>query len=283
MSTQLKQLINTARDKFAALNDFHDPEAIHQFRVSLRKIDTYLRAIHSNQHDLSVCKQQVKKLFKLSNEIRDYDVSIEWLAGLTRAITDHHQGIEHLFERLSKERQYLADINRPKIIGVWAKVQEELIAVDNQHRELKTDDLQRALNKYARAYLDAFNQLDRDNQNIHKARIKTKRLRYFLTLFQEPLNVQDTLINQLKQQQQALGDIHDRHQFCVLASQRVKTYLPAHADEDVDVQLRLSGDLIWISQKAHAEAETATDQFLESVKDNSMRAALASLVTSNST
>lgn len=210
-----------------------DDEALHDFRVGLRRLRSCLQAYAKELGD-SVPKKLQKRLKRLADATgagRDVEVQIEWLRAQVPVLLRHQRaGLRWLLDRLEvrKGKAYgriegrvaarfdaLAAELRDRLSVYTAEVhldREEPVrreTLGGAAARILTDDVSRLRDRLA-----AVGGPD-DALRAHKARIAAKRLRYLL----EPLagELEDAapaakpLVRRVKALQDLLGELHDAH------------------------------------------------------------------------
>ena len=236
----------------ARLDAPDDVEALHDFRVALRRLRSHARAYDAELGDDVGGKQgrRLRRLAQATGEARDLEVHLAWLAAeRTTARAAERPGVDWLVARLrarqedagvavrqavardadrvrAKLAERLATYTAPVVGGVersWAMVAARLL-------ESHLDEL--------RARLAEVRTIE-DQEAAHEARIAGKRLRYLLEPMRDvPLsalgcgisatadasaesrepraespNPAAAAVTELKALQDALGDLHDAHVF----------------------------------------------------------------------
>ena len=205
-------------------NDPKNVEALHQFRIHMRKLRALLQEFERffDPKWLKKHKKLLARLMEKTNEKRDNDV----------ALTD----INLFQEQLSTKRKKILDIWRSSLYKKEKKLEKKLILLI-QGTSLSTELT--ALSQHTNIYsiyqesakqpliLVAISVIDQRIQEIiakgkylkedsqkkayHKLRIQFKRLRYLLELLTPiiPQEKLDNTLNHLKKIQTILGEIND--------------------------------------------------------------------------
>ncbi len=201
-------------------------EALHDFRVSLRRLRSALRAFRPwlettvrPRHE-----RRLKRIARSTNEARDAEVQLAWLAGQREALSSprNRAGLELLTSRLEERaRRGGKDARAAERLGAFA---------DKLSRRLQTharrvdggagagarfgDVLAALVEDRVRALVASVDAVagPLDEEAVHRARIEAKRLRYLL----EPLGGRAradarAAAERLKHLQGALGSLHDLH------------------------------------------------------------------------
>jgi CHAD domain-containing protein len=213
-----------ARERLA---DGADAEALHDFRVALRRLRSCLRAYRDLLAD-SVPKKLARRLKRLAAATgpgRDAEVQLEWLRSRGPHLTSQQrQGLAWMLARLhARMRDAYADLQD--------EIERDFPDIDG--------DLRRHLSVYrtkvfldpevppptlgevtARILRDEVAKLEShlakvqhadDKEEAHRARISAKRVRYLLEPFAEELPEAGPMVKRFKALQDLLGELHDSH------------------------------------------------------------------------
>jgi CHAD domain-containing protein len=212
----------------ARLKDETDAEALHDFRVALRRLRSSLRAYRDILKG-SVPKKLGKRLKRLAGATgpgRDAEVQLEWLRGRGSKLgSQQRQGHSWMLARLNgRMRDAYGDLQ--------AEIERDFPNVDG--------DLRRHLSAYrikifldpgsrsptlgavtAQILRDQVAELEADLAKVqhaddvdeaHRSRISAKRIRYLLEPFAEELPENGAaVVKRFKALQDLLGDLHDSH------------------------------------------------------------------------
>ena len=209
------------------LADPEDVEALHDFRVALRRLRSCLRA-YRDCLDEGVPKKLARRLRRLARSTgpgRDAEVQIEWLRGRRSHLSSYHRlGLAWLLARLEERMR-----------DAYAKLAAE---VDRDFVDFERE-LRARLSVYrTEVHLDAAiplstlgettagilrNQVTEladhltrvtdagDEKVAHRARISAKRVRYLLEPFADEIPGAAAIVKRFKVLQDLLGDLHDAH------------------------------------------------------------------------
>ncbi len=227
------------------LADPADTEALHDFRVGLRRLRSCLRAYRAYL-EKSVPKKLAKRLKRLAGSTgpgRDTEVQIEWLRDRRSHLASHHRaGLDWLLARLEDRMREAYEEMREEIEGEFLEVEEELrrrlsvyrteVHLDpSEPRETlgsATADILRRQVAELETHLAKVEDPE-DEQEAHEARISAKRVRYLL----EPLvpEIEDAapVVKSFKALQDLLGDLHDAHVLEADLAQAVSCSSPSPA------------------------------------------------------
>jgi CHAD domain-containing protein/CYTH domain-containing protein len=201
-----------------------DAEALHDFRVGLRRLRTTLRAFRPWLED-SVrprTEKRLKKLARGTNDARDAEVQLGFLDDQAHLLGSRQRaGLDFLRDRFDARRRAgegrgseLADeygrISR-KLAKRLQTYEGHLAAASTTTFGAVVATLVRDQFAEMRARLEDVAGAG-DEEHVHRARIAGKRLRYLL----EPLRGNrhadaQAAVKRLKKLQDLLGDMHDAH------------------------------------------------------------------------
>jgi CHAD domain-containing protein/CYTH domain-containing protein len=201
------------------LKDRRDTEALHDFRVAVRRLRSVLRAYRRwvGRAGTTKVRRRLQDLGGATNAGRDAEVQIAWLEVQRSALArGERTGLNWLLRGLratrresyaAARRHVRADFERTaellekrleELDGTTPPFQETFATLLRQH----AGDLETRL---------AAIRGPEDEANAHEARISAKRLRYML----EPVRLEAKgvrpLIEHLKDLQELLGALHDMH------------------------------------------------------------------------
>jgi CHAD domain-containing protein/CYTH domain-containing protein len=207
------------------LIDPTDLEALHDFRVALRRLRSWTRAFRPHLSG-SVDKKDLRRLKRVANATstaRDTEVQLEWLIAREEQLEPAERvGAAHLRRRLEM-RKANADATLHSEIGRdLARATESLNAslpvysirarVDEPPRihsmALAIAELVKGGAQSLRDHLRHVRSVD-DQTLAHGARIEGKRLRYLLEPIADGVEGADDVIAGLKALQNVIGELHD--------------------------------------------------------------------------
>ncbi len=204
-----------------------DPEALHDFRVAVRRLRSWLR-VHGDMLGRAAPTRTHKWLSRIAeatNHGRDAEVFIAWLESEKATLTARQRvGAAWLVRTLRDEKataevevqaEVARDFERARVL-----LAERLSAyrvrmhVHDGSREATfagaMSVLVRSLAATLRRRLEAVRTVHDDNA-AHRARIVGKRLRYVLEPIVPHVAEGSATLARLKRLQDALGDFHDTH------------------------------------------------------------------------
>jgi CHAD domain-containing protein len=210
------------------LQDEADAEALHDFRVALRRLRSGLRAYREPLKG-SVPRKLAKRLKRLAGATgpgRDAEVQLEWLRGRGSKLgSQQRQGHTWMLARLNgRMKEAYGDLQ--------AEIERDFPGVDGDLRRhlsvyrtkvfldpetppptlgVVTAEILRGQVAELEDHLAKVRHAD-DVNEAHRARISAKRARYLLEPFAEELPEScAVVVKRFKALQDLLGDLHDAH------------------------------------------------------------------------
>jgi CHAD domain-containing protein len=265
-----------------------DPQALHRFRVELRRLRSVLRAFRLQREGRLTGKtrRRLRRLAAITSESRNLQVEHAWvekqLEGLNSA---EQEGARWLLARMA-DQERIAQRRVERRLGKWfrplrRRLRQALVnpkpraASPSSGPPLST----RAL--VARTVRQWTTTLEKDLAGIggvsdlqaaHSARITAKRLRYLLEPFESALPDGPAIIASLTALQGALGQLQDAHvlgdalrealaemaaqRACELADRR----LGRHAPETPTAGAQLEAGLLTLIDRVREEADHAFER-----------------------
>ena len=247
--------LDQAAAAFPRLQDPADIEALHDFRVGLRRLRSCLRSYRA-WLDESLPKKLRRRLRDLAASTgpgRDTEVQIEWLRGRSRHLGSYHRAglawiLGRLEERMRAANEEMAALLPEEFPRLEADLRERLstyrteirLAAGAQPSPTLAEATAGLLRKQAAELESHLARVEgpEDEHEAHEARISAKRLRYLL----EPFGAEQPVVKRLKKLQDLLGELHDAHvletglaeALEVAASERVRRLLEVTLTEAPD-------------------------------------------------
>ena len=221
-------LLEAATKARARLDDPGDAEALHHFRVSLRRLRTWLRGLRPWLEG-SVPKKARRRLAKAArrtSDSRDAEVHLGWLQDQRSELTARQRhGWAWLVEQLEDEKQRSDAIAFTKGTRAFDRAAATLSrklpfyrahvdadAVIPQPFAIVLAELIRDQGTALAECLTKIGSLE-DGAKVHDARIAGKRLRYLVEPIADEVPGAERLVSTLEQLQDALGNWHDAQVF----------------------------------------------------------------------
>jgi CHAD domain-containing protein len=209
------------------LGDSLDQEALHDFRVGIRRLRSVIKAYREELAGSvgGKMRRRIRELGRATNDGRDLEVQLDWLKRQAMDLApDEVPGFFWLVGRLDDRKQRIHDRAVADVVRRYAKVADKLRkALGVLRIELQTGQSQRvasfrevtgALAQQQVAQLR--DQLSRiqgpsDAEQAHRTRIALKRLRYLLEPVVRRNRRAGALVRRFKEAQDLLGEHHDMH------------------------------------------------------------------------
>jgi CHAD domain-containing protein len=162
-----------------------DPEALHDFRVALRRLRSVLRAYRPCLRKVpKKWRRQLKRVARTTSAGRDSEVFLSWLDTQTSLPATEHAAQEWLRIRLEAMRDAAYAQLRTQVLTDFTVLAQHLgqtLAVSrikSSHGEVMADHIRAQIARVA-ADLSRVHSTA-DAEAIHDARIQAKRLRYLI-------------------------------------------------------------------------------------------------------
>jgi CHAD domain-containing protein len=243
------------------LDDPTDTEALHDFRVGLRRLRSCLRAYRPYLAD-SVPKKLARRLRRLAastNPGRDTEVQIEWLRGRASHLSSYNRaGLTWLLARLEERMRAAQAEMEAELADEFAEIEEGLrrrlsvyrteVRLDGSKTRPTLADATAEIVREQVAELESHLSLVEDvedQEEAHEARISAKRLRYLIEPLAEEIPGAGPVVKRFKALQDLLGELHDAHvlelelaaAIEVAAAERARKLLTLSIEDTPDEQL----------------------------------------------
>ncbi|HBL28806.1 MAG TPA: metal-binding protein [Acidobacteria bacterium] len=219
--------LDQAAAAFPRLQDPADTEALHDYRVALRRLRSCLRAYRPVLGG-SPGKKLLRRLRRLAQATgpgRDLEVQMEWLRAQAKHLAASHRAgltwmvqqlegqmpaaLHQVRDHLEEEFPVLEQGLRQSLSVYRTEVHLDPRAEPPSFGAVTAGILREQVDELA-AHLSRIADED-DETEAHEARICGKRLRYLLEPLLEELPAAAPLVKRLKGLQEVLGDLHDAH------------------------------------------------------------------------
>ena len=221
------RFLEDARAGRTRLGDADDTEALHDFRVALRRLRSTVRAYREPLEDSVGGKdrRRLKRLAGATGESRDGEVMIGWVQkhaeGLSEAET---AGADWLLERLRIRQERVLRRMHDEVVRDFARACARLsrrlswypahVSLDDPREappmRAVLADLVEQHARELRDQLALVSSVDQQDE-AHRARINAKRLRYLLEPFVDELPGARDVVKSIKRMQDVFGEMHDAH------------------------------------------------------------------------
>ena len=209
-----------------------DDEALHDFRVALRRLRSWERAVRPYLRD-DVGKKLRRRLRDLAHDTgasRDLEVHLAWLAEQRRSLGRRQRvGLDWLVTQMERKKADADRVLEKDVDGRFTRLETKLARALESYREhirLRKDGRAAPLPVFAEALAPRVRtaardlerhlghvRTERDVREGHEARIAAKRLRYLLEPVMKIIPGAADLVDRLKGLQDVLGDLHDAQVF----------------------------------------------------------------------
>lgn len=221
VSALLQERLDRVEETRARLDGTPDREALHDFRVALRRLRSLLRIYRGliGQDVPRRLLRRLRRVARATNTSRDLEVKLEWLAGQRAELRPKHQvGHRWLVDRLEQGKREADEAAGGEIADHYPRAVAGLRRrlADLAHRGLGaapafatvTAALLRELEGELEEHLGRVTTIA-DQEEAHAARIVGKRLRYLLEPLRDVLPGSEELVARCKEMQDVLGEMHD--------------------------------------------------------------------------
>ena len=219
--------IDEAHAASLRLDDPEDTEALHDFRVGIRRLRSTLRA-WGDRLKGTVGKKERKTLKALQNATgggRDAEVAIEWLEGQRSDLRPvHKRGHSWMINRLQRRHDDAMEHVCEQVRADFESIEDELKSRLGKMRIEIELDRPSSGSTYASALADKAREHGRDlvlhlsriaslqdEEEAHEARIMGKRMRYLLEPIRETVPEAQDFVKRMKKLQDILGELNDAH------------------------------------------------------------------------
>lgn len=231
MKKAFARSVNKAGNRFydykKAVLTFEDPEDLHQMRVSGRTLLSYMYVLADEKERGRTGFKKLRKPLKTAmgslGALRDTDVLLEEVEASLGAFTpDQRVIIETWLAHKKDEREALrenvketlpeaVDKSWKRRMTMWARYSVPKL-VDKKSLLVRLEVLNDEKDRSFEAIRDfpSANMADTDFlEQLHRARICVKKLRYTLSVLDKFMDIDQTEIKAMKNLQDQLGHIHD--------------------------------------------------------------------------
>ena len=235
------QLLARVRENRDRLDGAPDPEALHDFRVSTRRLRSWLRAFGGLLDDTLSDKSQrrLQRIAHATGASRDLEVHLAWVRERRPTLRGElRRGADWLIDNLER-RKIACDLDlKQKIDSEFDRTVERIERAMSSYASSVVDPearfaqvAARLLRRQASAVSKALRLVGTigDRAEAHEARIAAKRLRYLLDPLDRALPDVKSIVDDLGQLQDQLGQLHDAQLFGSEIATSVAELLAAQA------------------------------------------------------
>ncbi|UCF19422.1 MAG: CHAD domain-containing protein [Gemmatimonadota bacterium] len=255
--------LDEAEAALERLPEPEDGEALHDFRVSLRRFRSCVRAYQPYLRGSAPKKarREIGALASATNAGRDAEVQVIWLEGQADKLIEKEQaGLGWLLDQLRALRdqayaeaqlQITKDFRKAKrrVAKRFSSYERSVGSGDPVGSRSFVDVTGELVEKHASELRDllATVHTPQDEDQAHNSRIAAKRLRYIVEPLAKVVDGTKNLIKDLKGLQDILGELHDTHVLAdeiasaieIVAAERARSLHEQALEHDVASETRL--------------------------------------------
>ncbi len=233
------------------LADPEDTEALHDFRVALRRLRSTEKAFRRplERYFPKKLRKKIKNLASSTGIARDTEVQLQWLARQEELIKPHEAAgfnwlQQRLQQRLAAEYETLRQDLPRSLPKIAQELRDRFAGKQHAEDELFCTAVAQLLEEAGDELLAHLVQVHsaNDHAQVHAARIAGKRLRYLLEPVASELPEAKALVKELKRLQDLTGDIHDNQVLATELMQASEEAGAEHFRKMVHLSLHLSPD-----------------------------------------
>jgi len=213
----MTHLLDDARGCVSRLNN---PESLHDFRVSARRLRVWYRAIDDERLVLvpKPCLRRLKRLVQVTNIARDLDVHMSLLKKNAKGLSKKDKAVVLKIEEEWQKKVSPARRKDTLQVGkLFPKVDTDCINVISKMTKQNAQQVRLSLwigHVLAQKAKKLDSQLKRvksidDEKKIHKARLSAKALRYLAEPFVSETHQAEQLVEGLRELQDVIGSLRD--------------------------------------------------------------------------
>ncbi|MGF1546059.1 MAG: CHAD domain-containing protein [Thiotrichales bacterium] len=218
----LERQFTIAATQIEAMRTANDPDALHDFRVALRRLRSIAESYPAYGKRLIGRKRlrRLRKLARATNAARDAEVRLHWLEQSVAALPQGpglNTGCDTLHDTYAVDYHAHFDALRKPLQQRFARLHRRALKRLNRCRAAPAPSFAHVIDVacagLSEPWLEGLTQLrqTRDPADLHRVRILTKRLRYLVEPVAAELPQVAPLLRHCKYLQDALGDLHDLH------------------------------------------------------------------------
>ena len=228
IEAELSNSLNEILVSHSLLLQHYDAEGLHQLRVTLRRLFSFLRFFRKElpKHEWKKISGVVKKLIKPTSKVRDFDVF-------------NSNYIEPAYQdnNTSFEFRNLLNQSHEELLSLHRQLSDDLSSAEYHHllQQLKSwvrnqrwkkgstdknlieqgpfrEKIQKKLNQRLNNLFGKIKKVKKnDRKALHKLRIEVKELRYVLDVLHVAVKHKKRQLKYLKELQELLGKINDSY------------------------------------------------------------------------
>lgn len=278
-----RELLAKVRAKAEDLGVDEEPDAIHDFRVALRRLRSWMRAFDDELAATVRPKVQrrLKRIADATRASRDREVHIAWLEEFGKTQRGkYRRATEWLVDDLRSQKakadlklREAVDKDLDRTAAQLGQGLSRYIVDLDEPADTMAFQLAALIRDHAASAASCFNKIESvgDRAEAHEARIAVKRLRYIIEPLAGTIAGVESLVDDLSKLQDELGALHDAQIFgSEIATELAKVLAAsssAHTNSDsADVDTTASDRtdaLRAISQRLHRQEVRAFKSLAE--------------------
>jgi CHAD domain-containing protein/CYTH domain-containing protein len=236
------------------LGNDDDAEALHDFRVAIRRLRSLLRIYRelTNEAVPRRLRRQLRRIGRATNLSRDLQVKLGWLSQQTDTLRPRERTGQRWLEKRLGVEQGTADDEALTLLrgelpvlqkGLGNRLAELPFRIHDQAPRYAglTAVLLRELTHELEQHLDRVATIE-DQEEAHDARIAGKRIRYLLEPLTLVFPLAADLVDRLKALQDLLGEMHDADVAALLIASAMED-AATEGGHRVAAQIRSAGAL----------------------------------------
>jgi CHAD domain-containing protein len=278
-------IVRAAYERF----DATDPNGLHDLRVGLRRLRSWLRAFRPEIDDTvrGKTRRRLRDLTHVTNAARDVEVWQEWIAAQAGLSRRARSGLRYMTKWLrtddDNQRRKATKRIRARLPRLLDTLEDELssysalVPADEGSTSEATmaDALAELIRRHHQRFAARIDRVQASTEvgAIHRCRIAAKRLRYLLEALDDFPQAKEAT-TQLVDLQDALGTVRDLHLFVARVVERIGVVAMIEArrhaakalavdsdDAPSPVLSRVRPGMILLAKRAGQQSDAAFEQF----------------------
>ncbi len=200
---------------YKLVKDEFSPDSIHDLRVASRRILAFINFdIHFSETLYSQdLRKELKRLLKRLNNLRDFQVQIDFCAKVASKFPELIEFLYHLkkleeFEKYKLQEKFASDYFK----GIFGLLFFYRLEFKNKIQSQNVDEyvIISYCREILRSLITTIEQIEKGNYpTYHKVRLALKRFRYTMEILESYLGIENSEIKKLQSVQNILGSIQD--------------------------------------------------------------------------
>ncbi|MCG8435759.1 MAG: CHAD domain-containing protein [Gammaproteobacteria bacterium] len=208
--------IQSVNATLTRLHDASDVEALHDFRVELRRLRSWIRAYNEFLGVNSKSYKRIGRLAQVTNVARDAEVGLQYLNSIKKGLQiAEKRGLAWLALELESASRDGVERAQKEVTNNWHKIADQITAqlasagvAAAKTRETFGEHAAKLLDQHITRLTQRINAVNSDGE-FHKVRIAGKRLRYLVEPLRKDVPQVKQLVQVAKQMQDLLGELND--------------------------------------------------------------------------